>query len=279
MTTPDGLTRRHALAAGATALIGTALHGAGTASAAPAGPSPSTARPTIVLVHGAFVDGSSWAPVTTRLQSQGFTVVAAANPLRGLAADAAHVRSVLAHVAGPVVLVGHSYAGAVITEAAATAPNVTALVYIAALVPDIGETTGELAFRYPGSELQPVLDQVPAPGSDGSDGFDLYIQQASFAHVYAADIPADSARVFAAAQRPIRATALSDPATAAAWRSLPSWTLITAADRILPLELQTFQADRARSVVSSVKASHLVQQSRPDAVVGTILAAVRAVKR
>ncbi|MGA4544884.1 alpha/beta fold hydrolase [Uniformispora flossi] len=275
MTKAHGFTRRHVVA-GTSAVLGSAVLGTGTAAARPATSAPPTARPTVVLVHGAFVDGASWAPVIARLQAKGHTVIAAANPLRGLEADAAHVRSVLARVDGPAVLVGHSYAGAVITQAAASAPNVKALVYVAALIPDVGEATGELAFRYPGSELQPTLEQVPAPGTDGSAGVDLYIRQEAFPRVYAADSPNADARIFAAAQRPLHAAALAEPATAAAWHTLPSWTLITTADRILPLDLQKFQADRARSVTRSVSASHLVQRSCPGAVVSMIDAAVQA---
>lgn len=272
MTTHQAPTRR-GVVTGTAALAGAAVLGASTASAAPTGARGT--KPTIVLVHGAFVDGSSWSPVVTSLQDKGFPVIAAANPLRGLHTDAAHVRSVLDRVPGPVVLVGHSYGGAVITEAAASAGNVKALVYVAALIPDVGETTGELAFRFPGSELQPALDQVPAPAPDGSAGVDLYIRQESFRGVYAADVPAGTARILAATQRPISAAALTDAATAAAWRTLPSWTLITIDDRILPTELQTFQAKRAGSTMLSVAASHLPQQSRTGWVTNLILGAVR----
>ncbi|NUU21288.1 MAG: alpha/beta hydrolase, partial [Streptomycetaceae bacterium] len=243
MTAPVGITRRGVVTAGTAALVGSAVLGTGTAAAGTT--DGSAARPTIVLVHGAFVDGSSWTPVVARLQAKGYTVIAAANPLRGLRTDAAHVKSVLDSVTGPVVLVGHSYGGAVITEAAANADNVEALVYIAALVPDMGETSGELAFRFPGSELEPALRQVTAPAPDGSAGVDLYIKPESFRYVYAADSSGDTARVFAAAQRPISASALSDVTAAAAWRTLPAWILVTSADRILHVDLQTFQARRA----------------------------------
>ncbi|MFE0377599.1 alpha/beta fold hydrolase [Streptomyces inhibens] len=230
-------------------------------------------RPTIVMVHGAFADGSSWSPVIQRLQDAGHRVVAVANPLRGLAADAAHVRSVLDTIAGPVVLVGHSYGGAVITEAGAAAPGVKALVYIAAFMPDAGEVLGELAAKYPGSALEGAL----APAQDGSGGLDLYLRADSFRAVVAADVPESTTRLLAAVQRPLAVSAFSDRASVAAWRTIPSWTLVATEDRGIVPELQRFQAQRAGSRTVEVPSSHLPLYSRPEAVASLIQAAARSI--
>ncbi|WP_432129311.1 alpha/beta fold hydrolase [Streptomyces sp. bgisy082] len=282
MTAHSAPTRRTTLAAaaaGATTLaLGTpapAAHAATTASAD--NTKPENARPTIVLLHGAFADATSWSPVTERLQSRGHQVIAAANPLRGLAHDAAQVAARLAAVPGPVVLVGHSYGGAVITQAAATAPNVKALVYIAAFMPDAGEVLGELAGRFPGSQLEPALTPVPVPGPGGGTGTDLYIRPDRFHDVFAQDVPRPVTATLAAGQRPLNATAFSDRCTAAAWRTLPSWVLVSGRDRGIAPELQRFQARRAGARTAEVPASHLPMHSRPDAVVSLIRAAARTI--
>ncbi|MFJ3973842.1 alpha/beta fold hydrolase [Streptomyces sp. NPDC090021] len=283
MTAHTGPTRRTALAAAAagaaTLTLGTPVataYAATTASADSTGPE--NARPTIVLVHGAFADATSWSPVTERLQSRGHQVIAAANPLRGLAHDAAQVAARLAVVPGPVVLVGHSYGGAAITQAAATAPNVKALVYIAAFMPDAGEVLGELAARFPGSRLEPALTPVPVPGADGgSTGTDLYIRPDRFHDVFAQDVPRSVTATLTAGQRPLNATAFADRCTAAAWRTLPSWVLVSGRDRGIVPELQRFQARRAGARTSEVPASHLPMHSRPDAVVSLIRAAARTI--
>ncbi|WP_436772526.1 alpha/beta fold hydrolase [Yinghuangia sp. YIM S09857] len=276
--TSTGVSRRSVVVGTAATVAGATALRAGTAVAAgsQSAEADSAAPVTVVLVHGAFIDASAWYPVIGRLQAKRHRVISAATPLRGLPVDAAHLKSVLDRVDGPVVVVGHSYGGAVVTEAAAHAANVKALVYVAALVPDVGETAGELAFRYPGSELQPVLEQVSATAPDGTPRTDLYIKQESFGYVYAGDVPAALTRVSAAAQRPVSASALTDVTTSAAWRTLPSWNLVTTQDRILPPELQNFQAQRANSKVLSIAASHLPMLSRPDAVANLITDAVRA---
>ncbi|MFB8396258.1 alpha/beta fold hydrolase [Streptomyces yangpuensis] len=280
MTAHSAPTRRTTLAAAAagaaTLTLGmpaTAAHAATTASADSTGHD--NARPTIVLVHGAFADAASWSPVTERLQSRGHQVIAAANPLRGLAHDAAQVAARLAAVPGPVVLVGHSYGGAVITQAAATAPNVKALVYIAAFMPDAGEVLGELSGRFPGSQLEPALTPVPVPGPGGATGTDLYIRPDRFHDVFAQDVARSVTATLAAGQRPLHASAFSDRCTAAAWRTLPSWVLVSGRDRGIVPELQRFQARRAGARTSEVPASHLPMHSRPDAVVSLIRAAAR----
>ncbi|MGW0604426.1 alpha/beta fold hydrolase [Streptomyces sp. NPDC002640] len=287
MTNELGITRRGIVVAGAASAAAAGLGMVAPAQAAPgpsARPSPEAGAgadghgsPLIVLVHGAFADGSSWAPVARRLQDAGHRVRVVANPLRGLPVDAAHVRSVLDAVTGPVVLAGHSYGGAVITEAAAGAAQVKALVYVAAFVPDAGEVLGELAARFPGSELEPALVPVPAPAADGTPGADLYIREDRFRRVFAGDVREDTARLLAAGQRPLSASAFGDRVTAAAWRTIPSWNLVATLDRGIPPELQRFQARRAGSHTVSVPSSHLPLHSRPGDVAGLIRAAARTV--
>lgn len=276
------ISRRAAIAAGAGAAAAALTALPGTATAAESPPAAATGagrKPTVVLVHGAFADASSWAPVIGRLHRRGYDVVAPANPLRGLRHDAAQVASVLAGVDGPVVLAGHSYGGAVITEAAGSADaDVRALVYIAAFMPDAGEVLGELSARFPGSQLAPALTQVPSPAPDGTPGFDLYIRPDRFHHVFAQDVRGEVARTLAAVQRPLSATAFGDSVTAAAWRSLPSWALISTQDRGIPAELQRFQAERAGSHTVEVRSSHLPLHSHPDAVAGLIRSAAHHVR-
>ncbi len=275
-----GLSRRTAITAGAATVaslgIGTAAaHPAAAQDRAPSG----QPRPTIVLVHGAFADASSWSPVIERLQDRGYRVLAPANPLRGLHHDAAHITAFLESVEGPVVLAGHSYGGAVITQAAARTPGVRALVYVAAFMPDAGDVLGELSSRFPGSQLAPALIQVPSPAPDGSPGLDLYLRTDKFHQVFAQDVPRDTARVLAAVQRPLSATAFGDRATEAAWRTLPSWTLIATEDRGIPPELQRFQSRRAGSHTVEVPSSHLPLHSFPHAVTSLIRSAADAVRR
>ncbi|MGG8407818.1 alpha/beta fold hydrolase [Streptomyces sp. 12297] len=234
-------------------------------------------KATVVLVHGAFADASSWTPVTERLQHSGHLVIAVANPLRGLTHDAAQVAARLATVPGPVVLAGHSYGGAVITQAAATAPNVKALVYVAAFIPDNGEILGELAARFPGSQLDAALTPVPVPGPDGTAVVDLYIRPDRYHEVFAQDVPRSTTRVLASGQRPLSASAFTDRVSSAAWHTVPSWTLVSTRDRGIVPELQHFQAARARSRTVEVPTSHLPMHARPDAVTALIRSAARTV--
>ncbi|MFG2881166.1 alpha/beta fold hydrolase [Streptomyces sp. NPDC048297] len=280
MSAPRPMSRRRLVAAGAAAVVaagvtGIPAHAASNTTTA----GDSAAKPTIVLVHGAFADGSSWSPVIERLQCAGYTVRSVANPLRGLTTDAAYVRSVLTSITGPVVLAGHSYGGAVITAAAAGIPQVKALVYVAAFVPDEGEVLGELSARYPGSQLQPALTAIPAPAADGSQGLDLYIRDDLFPGVFAQDVPAATARTLASVQRPLSASSFTDTAPAAAWRTIPSWNLVSTRDQVIPPELQRFQAQRAGSRTVEVASSHLALYSHPGAVSDLIKAAARSVGR
>jgi pimeloyl-ACP methyl ester carboxylesterase len=234
------------------------------------------ARPTVVLVHGAFAESASWNGVIARLVDDGCSVVAAANPLRGLRSDAEHLRSVLAGVDGPIVLAGHSYGGTVMSEAADGNPQVTALVYVASFSLAEGESTGQLAGKFPGNELGPALRPVPVRGPGGGTVDDLYIRQERFREVFAADVPEETAALMAVTQRPIVADALADQATRAAWRTIPSWTLVTVRDLAVPAESQRFMAERAGSHTVEVDASHAVTVSQPLAVARLIDEAARA---
>ncbi|KQZ72536.1 alpha/beta hydrolase [Sphingopyxis sp. Root214] len=218
------------------------------------------AKPTIVLVHGAFADSSSWNRVIPILQQDGYTVVAAPNPLRGVRADADVVANVVKSIDGPVVLVGHSYGGSVISEAAEGLTNVKGLVYVAAFAPDTGETAIGLTGRFPGSTLGPAL--APPVGLTAG-GNDLYILQALFHDQFAADVPAPEARLMAAGQRPVAEAALSEASTAPAWKHLPSWFVYGDGDRNIPPIAMGFMAERAKSRQTVVVkgASHVVMVS------------------
>jgi pimeloyl-ACP methyl ester carboxylesterase len=240
---------------------------------------PSQQKPTIVLEHGAFADGSSWNGVIGRLQKAGYPVIASATPLRSVSGDAAALRSVVDHVEGPVILVGHSYGGSVISAAAADEPQVKALVYVAAFLPDTGENALGLTNKFPGSTLADTLDPVPFTQPDGSAGTDLYIKADKFRQQFAADVPAGTAALLAATQRPVAQSALEETATTAAWKSKPSWDLITTQDRNIPPAAQRFMAQRAHAHTTEVKASHSVAVSHPEAVVRVIEQAAHATER
>jgi pimeloyl-ACP methyl ester carboxylesterase len=230
------------------------------------------AKPTIVLVHGAFADSSSWNGVVKILEKDGYAVVAAANPLRGVKNDAGYVADILASIKSPVVLVGHSYGGSVISEAADGRANVKALVYVAAFAPDIGETAAELAGKFPGSTLGPTL---AAPVSLSGGGKDLYIQQDKFHNQFAADVSDAGAKLMAATQRPITEAALNEVQTDAAWKRIPAWFIYGDKDKNIPPEASAFMAARAhaRETVVVKGASHVVMVSNPGPVAKLIEAA------
>jgi pimeloyl-ACP methyl ester carboxylesterase len=268
--------RRGTLAgAGAVALAAAGILSFG-GSASAADSHHSQKRPTIVLEHGAFADASSWNGVIQRLEKDGYPVVAPADPLRGVADDAAYLRSVVDHVPGPVVLVGHSYAGSVISEAATNDSKVTALVYAAALIPAAGESAGELIAKFPGSTLGDALDPVPYTLPDGTKGTDISIRTDKFRSQFAADVPADEAALMAATQRPITQAALDEKETSPAWQTKPSWDVITTEDPNIPLAAQEFMAKRAHAHITEVKSSHAVAVSHPDVVTRVIEQAARA---
>ncbi|MBU1376226.1 MAG: alpha/beta hydrolase [Alphaproteobacteria bacterium] len=232
------------------------------------------AKPTIVLVHGAFADGSSWNGVASRLARDGYRVIAAANPLRSVKSDADDVGALVSSIPGPVVLVGHSYAGAVISAAAVDRPNVKALVYVAAFEPASGETSLGLSAKFPGSTLGGALSP-PVALPDG--GVDLYIQQDKFPHQFAADLPAAQAAAMAASQRPITSAALQESQVGAAWQTIPSWSIWGDADLNIPPAAMAYMADRAKAKRAVVVkgASHVVMVSHPAEVADLIEAAAQ----
>ena len=229
-------------------------------------------NPTIVLIHGAFVDASTWRPVHDRLTGDGYKLLAPPNPLRGLPYDASHTASLIDQLEGPAVLVGHSYGGAVITMAGGS-DKVAGLVYVAGVVPDEGESVNDLQGRFPSLAMGPLVR--PTELSDGS--VEISIDPVRFPDVFAADVPADDAAFLAISQRPVSAAAFDDRATAAAWRTKPSWAVFGTGDRPVAPELHRFSYDRAGSKVTEVDgASHLVMLSKADIVAGVIREAVIA---
>jgi pimeloyl-ACP methyl ester carboxylesterase len=229
-------------------------------------------KPTIVLVHGAFAGSSSWNDVIDPLLDAGHPVIAAPNPLRSLATDAASVADLIRTVEGPVVLVAHSYGGAVISNVPADAGEITGLVYVCGFAPDPGESAFTLAGKFPGSTLGDVLR--PVPRSDGTT--DLYIAQDRFHEQFCADVPEEMAARMAATQRPATQEALTElSGERSLWRELPSWFLIGEEDRNIPAELQRFMAERAGSqrTVEIPGASHALSVSQPKATADVILEA------
>jgi pimeloyl-ACP methyl ester carboxylesterase len=240
-------------------------------------------KPTIVLVHGAWADSSSWSGVIKRLRRDGFTVLAPANPLRSLTSDSAYISSFLGQVTGPVVLVGHSYGGMVITNAATGHANVKALVYVSAFIPDQGDS----AFALVGTD-----SHIVPPGNPGANltprGFppfgqtdvDLYINPDNFRDIFAADVSAEKTSIMAVTQRPAALVAFAEQSGPPAWKSIRSWAIVGGADHAIGTDAALSMAKRAARtrVVEIPGASHALMVSHPDAVTEIILAAVRASK-
>jgi pimeloyl-ACP methyl ester carboxylesterase len=240
--------------------------------------SPGPRDVTVVLVHGAFADASSWTGVIEQLQQRGHTVMAPPNPLRGLAVDSAYLASVLDQIDGPVLLVGHSYAGAVISNAATTAGNVRGLVFVAAFAPDEGEVLGAVAATSRDSLLGAV--QVPyryPTGPDGQTATEFAIDPAKLHEVFAADLPARQAAVLAATQRPVAEAAFTDPSGPPAWKTLPSWAVVAAGDRAAGADLVRSMARRAGAETVELDGSHVIMVSRPEPVADLIGRAVAAI--
>jgi pimeloyl-ACP methyl ester carboxylesterase len=236
-------------------------------------------KPTIVLVHGAFADASSWNGVIERLQQQeGYTVIAPPNPLRGVAADSAYLASLLNQIDGPVLLTGHSYGGAVITNAATSAPNVVGLVYVAAFAPDEGENLGDVENGSKDSVLNAALVQYTYPtGHDGETSVEFAINPARIREAFAADLPAETTALMAATQRPVAAAAFSDASGPPAWRKLPSWAVVATGDKAAGADVVRAHARRAGADMVEVEGSHVIMISKPEAVSEHILKAARVV--
>jgi pimeloyl-ACP methyl ester carboxylesterase len=238
---------------------------------------PSTDSATVVLVHGAFADGSSWAGVIAALRTAGVKVRAPANPLRGLASDSEYIASVATQIPGKVLLVGHSYGGAVISNAAPRAANVVGLVYVAAFISDEGESIQGLAEHATDSLLGPALRPAQYPtGDDAAPGTEFYVDPASFHEVVAADVPAEQAAVLAASQRPASAVAFGEPSGPVGWKTLPSWAVISPNDLVIGPSGERLMAERAGAEIVEVDGSHVLMASHPQAVADVILTAVAA---
>jgi pimeloyl-ACP methyl ester carboxylesterase len=233
--------------------------------------------PTIVLVHGAWADATGFDPEIRALRARGLTAIGFANPLRDLAGDAMYLAEFLQTLAGPIVLVGHSYGGNVISVAAAGNDQVKALVYLNGWMCDEGESQQELLERFEGSLVGPSIRPVPFTGPDKSEGADLYLDREAFREAFAADVDLETAGVMAAAQRPYAAAAFAGtPSGPLAWKTLPCWYLIGTEDKAVPPALQRFMAERANATIVEVRASHVSFVSQPEAVTQLILQAVEA---
>jgi pimeloyl-ACP methyl ester carboxylesterase len=230
--------------------------------------------PTVVLVHGAFADASGWGGVISRLQEQGIPVMAPANPLRSVSGDAAYIASVVNQIPGPVLLVGHSYGGVVISNASPQAENVVGLVYVCAFIPDEGEALQTLAEQATDSLLGSNLRPAQYPSGGEEPGIELYIDPAVFHEVFCADLPAEQAAIMAVSQRPGAAAGFGEPSGPVGWKTLPSWALISPNDVTIGLSGLRFMAERAGAVVVEVDASHVAMISQPQAVADLIVSAL-----
>jgi pimeloyl-ACP methyl ester carboxylesterase len=265
-------TRKARFAAVGLTLVGVIGIPTTVAAASPSSHSHPAVKPTIVLEHGAWADGSSWSGVIARLQNDGYTVDVPPNPLRGVPDDSAYLASYLATVPGPIVLVGHSYGGFITTNAATGNANIKALVYVDAYIPAQGETLNGLTSQFPGSQISPAaLTFVPSAGGV----VDAYIQPSQFRAILGNDLSAKQNSELAATQRPIAASALGDVSGPPAWTEMPSWAVIGTKDHAIPPAAQEFMAQRAHATVTEINASHLSLISHPSEVEGVIEEAAR----
>ena len=235
-------------------------------------------KPTIVLVHGAFADGSSWSKVAMRLQKLGYKVIVPANPLISVDYDASYLRAILTNISGPVVLVGHSYGGVTITNAATGLQNVKALVYVAAYAPDQGDTVVSLEKLAPGGEIgPPTLDVTQVPSPTGGTEPVATIQQPLFQHIFAADLPTSVANAMAVSQRAAPLALLEEPSGPPAWKTIPSWYVVPGADNAIGTKVEMIMAQRIHAHITVVPgASHVVMISHPAVVTKVIVAAANA---
>lgn len=237
------------------------------------------ARPTVVLVNGAWANNAAWSGVIERLQTEGYTVVAPPNPLQSLKGDAATIADLLETIKGPIVLVGHSYGGAVITNAATGNRNVKALVYVDAFAPARGESALGLDSTKPGSALGAgptnVFDFVPFPGAHKGDA-ELYVKPSVFEQAFANGLPAKEGAVLAATQSPVTYSAVTAPSGTPAWKTIPSWYVLGTIDKAIPPAIQLFMAQRIHAHITRVRAGHLSMVAAPGVVAKVITAAARA---
>jgi len=236
----------------------------------------STSAPTVVLVHGAFADAGSFADLSAILIAAGVSVLAPSNPLRGLAQDSAYIASVFAQVPGPVLAVGHSYGGAVITNAATGASNVAGLVYVAAFAPDEGEALGEVEGTSRDSALGPALVQRTYPLGD-STAVELYVDVNAFHQVFASDVAPEKSAVLAASQRPVAAAAFDERTGVPAWKTLPSWSVVATGDKAAGADVIHSMAVRAGAEITELEGSHVIMISRPQDVADVVLRALSSI--
>jgi pimeloyl-ACP methyl ester carboxylesterase len=242
--------------------------------------SATTAPLTVVLVDGAFADASSWSGVVERLHAAGVQVTAPANPLRGISVDSAYLASVVRQIPGPVLVVGHSYGGAVISNAATRASIVVGLVFVAAFAPDEGERLGEVEAGSRDSVLNSALVSLQYPSGDGMQtAVEFAIDPAKFRDAFAADLPIEQTAVMAATQRPVAESAFSEASGAPAWKTLPSWAVVASGDKAAGADVVRAMAERAGATVTEVDGSHVIMISRPETVAEVILTAAAAVGR
>jgi pimeloyl-ACP methyl ester carboxylesterase len=236
-----------------------------------------TASPTVILVHGAFADASGYAGIIRILQSRGIEVRAPMNPLRGLASDAEAISRYTTAVEGPVLLVGHSYGGAVISQAAPNVHDLTGLVFLSAFAPDVGESCASVQEPFPPSLLATTNVPTPydAPGAAG--GPDLFIKISEFHQTFCEDLPADIAAVMAVSQRPLSAAALTEPASIAGWKDVPTWYMVSEHDKAIPTECERFMAQRMNASTEAVAGSHAAFIAMPSVAADLILKALASV--
>jgi pimeloyl-ACP methyl ester carboxylesterase len=238
----------------------------------------SDTSPTVVLVHGAFADASSWNGVIHRLQSKDVKVTAPPNPLRGISIDSAYISGVFDETPGPVLAVGHSYGGAVITNAATEAKNVVGLVYVAAFAPDEGETLGAVSAGSKDSVLNSALVSLHYPSANGGgQAVEFAIEPAKLKEAFAADLPGEQTALLAATQRPIAELAFSEPTGPPAWKGLSSWSVVASGDKAAGADLVRAEAQRAGAKITELEGSHVIMISQPQAVTDVILEALAAV--